>query len=310
MRGVFAWFGIAHNGEESHELLPAGGCQVFIPLVAGDTLDRDLAWYTLGRRNSRDRVSGRIRLATSWTATQLELMALNVAQKEQELAQLEELVAINREMMADREGGPQALVIQPPFRPLRLKSRKVRGAGKVALGLSRTMKKEDVGQLAVKVVEARHLSSVAAGGVPGLARTCDAYVVLGAQGALPKRTAVVHDSFFPVWNEAFVFDAVPQSASLTAQVRLLPNDAAASLQNGQAVKPKQSAFRSSCRALAVIARSLSYRSRFTTVHENVALILTIFFRSFCKSWILSCLPEPLPISSRSFADVPWARTCF
>lgn len=201
--------------------------------MSGDTLDRDLAWYTLGRRNARDRVSGRIRLATSWTATQLELMTLTLAQKEQELAQLEELVAINREMMEDREGGPQALVIQPPFRPLKLKSSKTRGFKKPALGRSRTMKKkEEVGQLAVKVVEARHLSSVAAGGVPGLQRSCDAYVVVGCQGALPGRTAVVHDSFFPVWNEAFVFDGVPHSATLTAQVR---NQKIMRRQSGKAV---------------------------------------------------------------------------
>jgi hypothetical protein len=185
---------------------------VYIPLVSGDSLDRDLEWYTLGRRNARDRVSGRIRLSTSWTATQLELMTLNLTQKEQQLAQLEELVAINREIMDEREGGGQALVIQPPFQPLKLKKR-----GKQK-GVAQTKGKEELGQLAVKVVEARHLSNQVSAGMPRLQRTCDAYVVVGCQGVLPGRTAAVHDSFFPVWNETFLFDGVPHSATVKAQV--------------------------------------------------------------------------------------------
>jgi hypothetical protein len=186
---------------------------VYIPLVSGDSLDRDLEWYTLGRRNARDRVSGRIRLSTSWTATELELMTLNLTQKEQQLAQLEELVAINREIMDEREGAGRALVIQPPFRPLKLKKR-----GKQR-GLGQAKGKEELGQLAVKVVEARHLSNQVSVGMPRLQRTCDAYVVVGCQGVLPGRTAAVHDSFFPVWNETFLFDGVPHSATVTAQVR-------------------------------------------------------------------------------------------
>ncbi|CAI5532262.1 unnamed protein product, partial [Closterium sp. Naga37s-1] len=53
--------------------------QVVLPLVDGRALNREPGWHKLSRRTAHETVTGRVFLSTSWDATELELMALQVA---------------------------------------------------------------------------------------------------------------------------------------------------------------------------------------------------------------------------------------
>ncbi|CAI5945627.1 unnamed protein product, partial [Closterium sp. NIES-65] len=52
---------------------------VVLPLVDGRALNREPGWHKLSRRTAHETVTGRVFLSTSWDATELELMALQVA---------------------------------------------------------------------------------------------------------------------------------------------------------------------------------------------------------------------------------------
>ncbi|CAI5470243.1 unnamed protein product [Closterium sp. Yama58-4] len=100
--------------------------QVVLPLVDGRALNREPGWHKLSRRTAHETVTGRVFLSTSWDATELELMALQLRAKEAELDALEERLAQEREarpreavMAAEALANPLALLPRTPSSALR-----------------------------------------------------------------------------------------------------------------------------------------------------------------------------------------------
>ncbi|CAI5510039.1 unnamed protein product, partial [Closterium sp. Naga37s-1] len=100
--------------------------QVVLPLVDGRALNREPGWHKLSRRTAHETVTGRVFLSTSWDATELELMALQLRAKEAELDALEERLAQEREarpreavMAAETLANPHPLQPHMPSSGLR-----------------------------------------------------------------------------------------------------------------------------------------------------------------------------------------------
>ncbi|CAI5525095.1 unnamed protein product [Closterium sp. Naga37s-1] len=215
--------------------------QVVLPLVDGRALNREPGWHKLSRRTAHETVTGRVFLSTSWDATELELMALQLRAKEAELDALEERLAQEREarpreavMAAETLANPHPLQPHMPSSGLRtptggpmlrrmftLRGPGVMGAAASSVSPAVVQQLAAKGQLKVKVVEARHLA-VPAEWLRSVhrMRAFAALSVVSPSGTstLPVKTRVINGTFFPKWNETFSINDVALTSSLRVQV--------------------------------------------------------------------------------------------
>ncbi|CAI6006663.1 unnamed protein product, partial [Closterium sp. NIES-64] len=224
------------------ELLPLLAL-VVLPLVDGRALNREPGWHKLSRRTAHETVTGRVFLSTSWDATELELMALQLRAKEAELDALEERLAQEREarpreavMAAEALANPHALLPHTPSAALRTPTgggpmlRRMftlrghgpgMGVGASSVSPGAVQQHAAKGQLKVKVVEARHLA-VPAEWLRSVHRmhAFAALSVVSPAGTstLPVKTRIIKGSFFPKWNETFNINDVALTSSLRVQV--------------------------------------------------------------------------------------------
>ncbi|GBG61019.1 hypothetical protein CBR_g18614 [Chara braunii] len=226
--------------------------EIIIPVMEEDgTVEKEPCWYSLGRRNGKGRFGGSVFLSTVWEATQLDILTLELKAKEEVLSQVEELLAINRELIEERRGR-----VREGFKPwevgtesgqqsagpivpeqdgteehvsdqassssgmgthvVNLRPKRSAIARSLWQSMAPTAAAAITGQLRVKVVEARQLT------VPkewaSASHSCNSYAVLICDGANVQRTKAVVNSFCPVWNESFVFEAVRMESNLKVEV--------------------------------------------------------------------------------------------
>ncbi|DBA93880.1 TPA: hypothetical protein ACH3X3_013925 [Trebouxia sp. C0006] len=213
--------------------------EVLIPLreveEAGATGVAEVHKYILGRRSTKERVSGEIALACSWRVTPLDVVIMKVRTKQEEVDHKEEVLAVLLERYATagtaaegtagrshpnlgllgltRQGSvtkPSKLSLAGPD-PKAAASRQTAGDVK-RLGSSR-------GRLDVKVIEARNLA------VPSdllhTFYTMDSYSVVSCTseaGVTSHHTKIERNNLQPHWNERCTFEDVALSNNLTVAI--------------------------------------------------------------------------------------------
>ncbi|KAL0042783.1 hypothetical protein WJX79_011021 [Trebouxia sp. C0005] len=187
--------------------------EVLIPLreveEAGATGVAEVHKYILGRRSTKERVSGEIALACSWRVTPLDVVIMKVRTKQEEVDHKEEVLAV----LLERQGSmtsPSKVSLAGPD-PKAAASHQTAGDVK-RLGSSR-------GRLDVKVIEARNLA------VPSdllhTFYTMDSYSVVSCTseaGVTNHHTKIERNNLQPHWNERCTFEDVALSNNLTVAI--------------------------------------------------------------------------------------------
>lgn len=179
--------------------------EVFIPLAEIneraqiDTADSQ--YYALSRRKASQKVNGSIELSIAWRSTSLDRLTLQVKDLQQELDDLEELLAM---MNAKEHPERDSLFISTPHRS----------------SSEGTLSRSIAGRLEVKILEARHLS-IPVEKIKSLTNS-GVYVNITCERESGKdmtfTTSSAKNRLAPYWNESFKFENVEQNSNLTIQL--------------------------------------------------------------------------------------------
>ncbi|KAL3144166.1 hypothetical protein ABBQ32_003950 [Trebouxia sp. C0010 RCD-2024] len=193
--------------------------------------------YILGRRSTKERVSGEIALACSWRVTPLDVVIMKVRTKQEEVDHKEEVLAVLLERYAVSNGtaGDTApglshvnLGLLGPLRQGSITALSkaslapsTEGKGAAARPTPGDVKRlgSSRGRLDVKVIEARNLA------VPTdlmhTFYTMDSYTVVSCTseaGVTSHHTKIERNNLQPHWNERCIFEDVALSNSLTVAI--------------------------------------------------------------------------------------------
>ncbi|KAK9808775.1 hypothetical protein WJX72_003363 [[Myrmecia] bisecta] len=182
--------------------------EVVIPLREVEELAAeravDVRRYTLGRRNTKEKVSGEINLVCSWRVTPLDVVTMKVRAKQEEVDHKEEILALLMERYSPP--GEDGLAAAADMKQSRVK-RAVSDVKRMAAYR---------GRLDVKVLEARNLA------IPSdllhTFYTMDSYAVVSVSseaGVTSHQTKVDRNNLQPHWNEHVTFGDVALSNSIT-----------------------------------------------------------------------------------------------
>lgn len=179
--------------------------EVFLPLEEIDERAQidttDSRHYYLSRRKASHRVSGSIELSIGWRSTPLDRLTLHVKDLQEELDDLEELLAM---MIAKENPQQEEILLSQMYRTLS----------------ELTPTRSVAGKLEVKIIEARNLSipvdrmkSFANAGVY-------ANVILEKDSGrgMPLTTSTAKNRLAPSWGESFKLENVEQNSQLLIQL--------------------------------------------------------------------------------------------